>query len=102
MQELHRQRHPSAQYGVTPAAAYESRDAPPAHRFPLRPYRRTTPYTGRDNKTSHRRRGIGVSESDWARFTRPQRKALAHFNVPVAPKPGVCAFIESTKTAIME
>ncbi len=59
-----------------------------------------TLYTGRDNKTSHR--GMGITESDWARFTQHLHDTLAHFKVPAAEKADVCAFVESTRTDIVD
>lgn len=60
----------------------------------------TTLYTGRENKTSHR--GMGVTSSDWSRFTKHLNQTLDHFSVPATEKSDVCAFIESTKADIVD
>lgn len=60
----------------------------------------STLYTGRDNPTSHR--GMGITESDWSRFMRHLHETLTHFGVPDAEKGEVCAFVESTKSDIVD
>lgn len=60
----------------------------------------TTRYTGRDNPTSHR--GMGITESDWACFSRHLTDTLAHFEVPDGEKAEVCAFVEGTKPDIVD
>ena len=57
-------------------------------------------YTGRDNKTSHR--GMGVSESDWAKFMLHVNATLDHFKLPKQERSDVIGFIESTKADIVE
>lgn len=57
-------------------------------------------YTGRDNKTSHR--GMGVSESDWAKFMLHVNATLDHFKLPKQERNDVIGFIESTKADIVE
>lgn len=57
-------------------------------------------YTGRDNTTSHR--GMGINESDWLRFTRHLEDTLNYFNLGANEQNDVLAFIESTKTDIVE
>ena len=57
-------------------------------------------YTGRDNKTSHK--GMGISESDWEKFTGHLNATLDAFKVPEQERNDVTAFIESTKTDIVE
>jgi hemoglobin len=57
-------------------------------------------YTGRDNKTSHK--GMGVSESDWAKFMLHINATLDHFKLPKQERNDVIGFIESTKADIVE
>ena len=57
-------------------------------------------YTGRDNETSHR--GMGIGESDWARFIAHLEGTLTHFAVPDAERRDVLAFIDGTKADIVE
>ena len=57
-------------------------------------------YTGRDMLTSHR--GMRISESDWQRFKGHLNDTLAHFKLSEAEKNDVLAFIESTKSEIVE
>ena len=57
-------------------------------------------YVGRDMKTSHR--GMGISESDWQIFRRHLEGTLDHFRVPANERAEVLAFIDSTKSDIVE
>jgi len=57
-------------------------------------------YTGRDNKTSHK--GMGISESDWEKFTGHLNSTLDHFQVPQQERNDVMGFIESTRKDIVE
>ena len=57
-------------------------------------------YTGRDNKTSHK--GMGISESDWEKFTAHLNAALEKFELPQQEHSDVIGFIESTKADIVE
>ncbi len=57
-------------------------------------------YTGRDMKTSHK--GMKVSESDWAALLKHLNATLDAFKVPQAERNDVLAFINSTKTDIVE
>ena len=57
-------------------------------------------YTGRDNKTSHR--GMGISESDWEKFTGHLNATLDKFQLPQQERSDVLGFIESTKADIVE
>jgi len=57
-------------------------------------------YTGRDMKTSHR--GMKVSEGDWAAFLGHLNATLEAFQVPRAERDQVVAFVQSTKTDIVE
>jgi hemoglobin len=57
-------------------------------------------YTGRDNKTSHK--GMGITQNDWERFMAYLGKTLDHFKVPEPEQVDVLAFIESTRTDIVE
>jgi len=57
-------------------------------------------YTGRDMETSHE--GMRISESDWAILTGHLGDILESFNVPAQEIGDVLAFIESTKSAIVE
>ena len=57
-------------------------------------------YTGRDNKTSHR--GMGISESDWEKFVDHLNATLDKFQLPQQERSDVIAFIESTKSDIVE
>ncbi len=57
-------------------------------------------YTGRDMALSHK--GMRISESDWAVFTRHLNATLDTFQVPQRERNEVLAFIESTKADIVE
>ena len=57
-------------------------------------------YTGRDNKTSHR--VMGISESDWEKFVDHLNATLDKFQLPQQERSDVIAFIESTKSDIVE
>jgi hemoglobin len=57
-------------------------------------------YTGRDMKTSHK--GMRISESDWIAFLGHLNATLDKFDVPQAEREEVVAFIESTKSDIVE
>ena len=57
-------------------------------------------YTGRDNKTSHK--GMGISESDWEKFTGHLNATLEKFQLPQQERSDVIGFIESTKADIVE
>jgi len=57
-------------------------------------------YTGRDNKTSHK--GMGVTESDWKLFVGHLKDTLDKFGLPDQERTDVLAFIESTKSDIVE
>jgi len=60
----------------------------------------TVIYTGRDNKTSHK--GMRISDSDWQIFIGYLQSTLDHFNVACTERTEVLAFIESTKSDIVE
>lgn len=57
-------------------------------------------YTGRNMATTHR--GMQISESDWAQFIGHLTETLKHFDLPTAETNDVLAFIESTKSEIVE
>lgn len=57
-------------------------------------------YTGRDMKTSHQ--GMKISSGDWAAFLGHLGATLDAFQVPQAERDDVVAFIESTKSDIVE
>ncbi len=57
-------------------------------------------YTGRDMKTSHK--GMRISESDWSAFLGHLNATLDAFKVPKAERDQVVAFIQSTKSDIVE
>ena len=57
-------------------------------------------YTGRDMKTSHK--GMQVTESDWAVLLKHVNASLQAFHVPEAERVEVVAFVQSTKTDIVE
>ena len=57
-------------------------------------------YTGRDMKTSHK--GMKVTESDWAALSKHVNASLEAFHVPEAERAEVVAFVQSTKTDIVE
>jgi hemoglobin len=57
-------------------------------------------YTGRDMKTSHK--GMKISESDWSAFLGHVSATLEAFKVPQAERDQVLAFVQSTKSDIVE
>lgn len=57
-------------------------------------------YTGRDMGTSHR--GMRISESDWSAFIGHVNATLDTFKVPEGERDAVVAFIQSTKSDIVE
>ncbi len=57
-------------------------------------------YTGRNMLLTHR--GMGISESDWERFMGHVNETLAHFDLAEAERSDVIAFIESTRSDIVE
>jgi hemoglobin len=57
-------------------------------------------YTGRDMKTSHK--GMKISESDWSAFLGHVGATLQAFKVPQAERDQVLAFVQSTKSDIVE
>jgi hemoglobin len=57
-------------------------------------------YVGRGMKTSHK--GMRISEDDWSAFLGHLRATLDDFEVPVAEKETVIAFVQSTKADIVE
>ena len=57
-------------------------------------------YRGRDMKLSHR--GMRISQSDWKRFLDHLNATLDHFQLAAAEKHEVLAFVESTKSEIVE
>lgn len=57
-------------------------------------------YTGRDMKTLHK--GMKLSESDWTVLLRHLNDTLEVFEVPRAERDDVVAFIQSTKSEIVE
>jgi len=57
-------------------------------------------YTGRDMKISHE--GMTISESDWSRFLGHLNATLQAFQVPQAERDEVVAFVQSTKSDIVE
>ena len=57
-------------------------------------------YTGRDMKISHK--GMTISESDWSRFLGHLNATLQAFQVPQAERDEVVAFVQSTKSDIVE
>jgi hemoglobin len=57
-------------------------------------------YTGRDMKTSHK--GMKISESDWSAFLGHVSATLEAFKVPPAERDQVLAFVQSTKSDIVE
>jgi len=57
-------------------------------------------YTGRDMKTSHK--GMRISESDWSIFLGHVTATLDTFRVPQRERSEVVAFIQSTKSDIVE
>lgn len=57
-------------------------------------------YTGRDMKTLHK--GMKLGESDWAALLRHLNDTLEAFEVSQAESDDVVAFIQSTKSNIVE
>lgn len=57
-------------------------------------------YVGRDMKTSHR--GMGIRESDWQAFRGHLEATLDRFEVPAGERAEVLAFIDSTKSDIVD
>ena len=57
-------------------------------------------YTGRDMKTTHK--GMKISESDWSAALGHLNATLEKFKVPQAERDQVVAFIQSTKSDIVE
>ncbi|MBW2271953.1 MAG: group 1 truncated hemoglobin [Deltaproteobacteria bacterium] len=57
-------------------------------------------YTGRDMKISHE--GMQISESDWSAFMSHLGATLDAFELPQRERDDVVAFIESTKSDIVE
>ena len=57
-------------------------------------------YTGRDMVLSHR--GMKISERDWTAFMSHLNATLDAFNLPQAERADVLAFIQSTRTEIVE
>ena len=57
-------------------------------------------YTGRDMKTSHK--GMKISESDWSAFLGHVSATLEAFKVPQAERDQVLAFVQNTKSDIVE
>ena len=57
-------------------------------------------YTGRDMQTSHR--GMRISENDWSAFLAHLNATLDAFRVPEVERDQVIAFIQSTRSDIVE
>jgi hemoglobin len=57
-------------------------------------------YVGRDMKTSHK--GMGINESDWQAFIGHLEATLDSFKVPASERAAVLAFVDSTKSDIVE
>ena len=57
-------------------------------------------YTGRDMKTSHQ--GMRIDEGDWSAFLGHLNDTLAAFHVPEPESKEVVAFIQSTRSDIVE
>jgi hemoglobin len=57
-------------------------------------------YTGRDMKTAHR--GMRIDERDWSAFLGHLTATLEAFRVPAAERDAVVAFVQSTKSDIVE
>jgi hemoglobin len=57
-------------------------------------------YTGRDMETSHR--GLRIDEGDWSAFLRHLDATLDAFQVPRRERDEVVAFIQGTKSDIVE
>jgi hemoglobin len=57
-------------------------------------------YTGRDMKISHE--GMGIDQADWRAFVGHLEATLGKFQVPVAERGQILAFVDSTKLDIVE
>jgi len=57
-------------------------------------------YTGRDMATSHK--GMGINEGDWRIFLGHLNATLDKFSVPAKERMEVLAFVDSTKSDIVE
>lgn len=57
-------------------------------------------YTGRDMKITHK--GMKISESDWSAFMGHVEATLDAFNVPRPERDDVIAFVQSTKSDMVE
>ena len=57
-------------------------------------------YRGRDMVTTHR--GMGIHESEWARFLTHVQATLDKFSVPARERGEALGFIESLKKEIVE
>ncbi len=57
-------------------------------------------YTGRDMKTTHK--GMKISESDWSAFLGHLNATLEAFKVPQPERNEVIAFVQGTKSDIVE
>ena len=57
-------------------------------------------YTGRDMVVTHK--GMQISEDDWTRFIGHVHDTLDHFKLADAEKNDVVAFIQSTKSEMVE
>ncbi len=57
-------------------------------------------YTGRDMKSSHK--GMSISESDWSAFLGHFHAALDALRVPQPGREELVAFVQSTKTDMVE
>ena len=57
-------------------------------------------YTGRDMATSHK--GMGINEGDWRIFLGHVNATLDKFSVPAKERKEVLAFVDSTKSDIVE
>lgn len=57
-------------------------------------------YVGRDMKTSHR--GMGINEGDWQAFRSHLEATLDRFQVPAVERTEVLAFVDGTKSDIVE
>lgn len=57
-------------------------------------------YTGRDMKTTHK--GMKISEGDWSAFMGHLNATLDAFQVPQSERDDVIAFVQSTKSEMVE
>jgi hemoglobin len=57
-------------------------------------------YSGRDMKISHK--GMRISAADWQAFLGHLNATLATFEVPAAERADVLAFVDTTKSDIIE